>query len=109
MRRIVEALAGPLVVFLAACGGAAAPVLSPSGSATPSLAAASPSKPASGSLAGPSVSGGQAKPESSALTKVNLAYVVPSTLFLWESIGLKQGLFQKNGLDVPEPVLVSGT
>jgi ABC-type nitrate/sulfonate/bicarbonate transport system substrate-binding protein len=35
--------------------------------------------------------------------------VAPSTLFLWQWIGLKQGLFEKNGIQVNEPVLVTGT
>src|SRR5581483_1873985 len=94
-------------------------VLSSCASAQPAAApAAAASKPpgslssAPGASTSPSPSAAAsaaAKPAAADSQKLNIAYVAPSTLFLWEWVGLKQGLFEKNGIQVNEPVLVTGT
>lgn len=40
---------------------------------------------------------------------LNIAYVAPADSFVWEMTAYKQGLFQKYGLTVNQPVFVGGT
>jgi len=60
--------------------------------------------PASGPAS--AVASASAKPSGNAL---NIAYVAPADSFLWEVTSHKQGLFQKYGVAVNEPVFVGGT
>jgi ABC-type nitrate/sulfonate/bicarbonate transport system substrate-binding protein len=95
-----------LAVLLAGCGGSVQPSQAPASPPGAAQSSAVASKPAPPNASSPASPAGSAP---SQLTKINLAYVVPSTLFLWEQVGVKQGLFKTNGLDVSDPVLVSGT
>ena len=85
---------------MAGCGSA--PAASPSAAAASQAASsgAAGAKPAGSGAAG-------AKPAASGA--VNLGYVSPASPFLWEIVAYKQGLFQKYGLTVNEPVFVGGT
>jgi NitT/TauT family transport system substrate-binding protein len=120
---------------LAGCGSAA-PAASPSAappsqaaapaaaSAKPAASAGASAKPAASGAAGanakPAASGAaaaSAKPAGSGAAAakpvangaVNLGYVSPASPFLWEIVAYKQGLFDKYGLKVNEPVFVGGT
>jgi len=93
---------------LAGCGSA--PAVSPSAAAASQAAPASAKPAASGASASakPAASGSAAaKPKANGA--VNLGYVSPASPFLWEIVGYKQGLFQKYGLTVNQPVFVGGT
>jgi sulfonate transport system substrate-binding protein len=100
------------VLLLAGCGGTATPSAPAPTSAAPASkpAASVPAKPAGSASAKPapsSAASAAAKP--GAPGALNIAYVAPADSFLWENIAYKQGLFQKNGVSVNEPVFVGGT
>ncbi len=69
---------------------------------------------ASASVAPASAAPASAKPSAVAKPSgpagaLNIGYVAPADSFLWEVAAFKQGIFQKYGLTVNEPVFVGGT
>ncbi|MFI5267047.1 MAG: ABC transporter substrate-binding protein [Chloroflexota bacterium] len=96
---------------MAGCGSvpAASPRAAPaSQAASAALASAKPAVSGAAASGKPAASGAAAaKPAANGA--VNLGYVSPASPFLWEIAAYKQGLFDKYGLKVNEPVFVGGT
>ena len=122
MRRTLAVLA-LAALLLVSCGGSAtsgssaAPVSGGAPGSPPAPSGESRSAAGGAAAAGSASAGAAAKPASStgatsasanpgALT---IAYVAPADSFLWEMTAYKQGLFQKNGVAVNQPVFVGGT
>src|SRR5579883_1051522 len=90
-----------LMLILAACGGTSAPA---SSAQTVQPASASAAAKPAGSAQASAVAKPSGPPGS-----LNIAYVAPADSFVWEMTAYKQGLFQKYGLTVNQPVFVGGT